>query len=212
MSVVPYVNGPYGRGYLPIYEIGGKANVNVAQLVLNISFAALAGALVSNLSRRAAIWMATIVGLAVAALFGLGVYHEQLRNAAEREKRLADEAMFYGKFDLAKQHLLNASNYWWWKGWWEGARNARERALDERAMRARHFDPSTAVPVFDPVASPTPQPIVMILRQTKIKIPYGETVLPRGMRLPIVSRGAATVTIEYLGATYPIPIESTDVR
>jgi hypothetical protein len=39
MSMVPYVKGhryASERGYLPIYEIGGRADVNVAQLVLNV--------------------------------------------------------------------------------------------------------------------------------------------------------------------------------
>lgn len=44
----------------------------------------------------------------------------------------------------------------------------------------------------------------------KIKIPYGETVLQRGTRLPILSQGATTVTIRYLDGTYTIPIGSTD--
>ncbi len=63
-----------------------------------------------------------------------------------------------------------------------------------------------------PTPAATPQRIVTILRQTKIRVPYGETVLPRGMRLPIVSRDEETVTIEYLGGKYAIPIESTDLR
>lgn len=63
-----------------------------------------------------------------------------------------------------------------------------------------------------PTGTPQSQRIVTILHQTKIKIPYGETVLPRGMRLPIVSNDEKTVTIEYLGGRYAIPIESTDLR
>lgn len=63
-----------------------------------------------------------------------------------------------------------------------------------------------------PTVTPASQRIVTILRQTKIKIPYGDTVLPRGMRLPIVSSDEKTVTIEYLGGKYVIPIESTDLR
>lgn len=63
-----------------------------------------------------------------------------------------------------------------------------------------------------PTPTATPQRIVTILRQTKIRVPYGETVLQRGMRLPIVSRDEETVTIEYLGGKYAIPIESTDLR
>ena len=63
-----------------------------------------------------------------------------------------------------------------------------------------------------PAQAPTAQSYVTILRAVKIKIPYGETVLQRGTRLPIVSRDATTVTVRYLDATYPIPIASTDLR
>lgn len=64
-------------------------------------------------------------------------------------------------------------------------------------------------------ATPTPetaQRYVTILRAVKIKIPYGETVLQRGMRLPIVSRDETTVTVRYLDGIYAIPIASTDLR
>jgi hypothetical protein len=40
--MVPYVRGHRNAadtGYLPIYEIGAQADVNVAQLILNISYA-----------------------------------------------------------------------------------------------------------------------------------------------------------------------------
>ena len=81
--------------------------------------------------------------------------------------------------------------------------------------RADSAPPS--VPAPSPQAAPvvpaaTPQQYVTILRAVKIKIPYGETVLPRGTRLPIVSRDAITVMVRYLNNTYPIPIASTDLR
>ncbi len=62
-------------------------------------------------------------------------FQERMRVDAQREERTAYVAIVNGNFALAKQHLLNASNYWWWKGWWDGARNARERAFDEQAMQ-----------------------------------------------------------------------------
>jgi hypothetical protein len=36
--------------------------------------------------------------------------------------------------------------------------------------------------------------------------------LSRGMRLPVISRDEKTVTVEYLGGNYKIPIELTDLR
>ena len=44
------------------------------------------------------------------------------------------------------------------------------------------------------------------------KIPYGETVLPRGLRLAVVSRSGQTVTVQYLGKPQTIPIDSADLR
>ena len=61
-------------------------------------------------------------------------------------------------------------------------------------------------------APETTQRYVTILRAVKIKIPYGETVLQRGTRLPVVSQDATTVTVRYLDGVYAIPIASTDLR
>jgi len=58
-----------------------------------------------------------------------------MANGAQREERLAYDAILNGNFDAAKQHLLKASNYRWWKGWLEGAGRDRERALNEQAMK-----------------------------------------------------------------------------
>jgi hypothetical protein len=41
---------------------------------------------------------------------------------------------------------------------------------------------------------------------------YGETVLPRGIKLPVSSRTGQTVTVKYLDETPTIPIASTDLR
>jgi hypothetical protein len=58
----------------------------------------------------------------------------------------------------------------------------------------------------------TPPRIVIVTQPVKIKIPYGDTVLPPGTKLPIVSRDAQTVAVQYMAATYTIPITSTDLR
>ena len=57
-----------------------------------------------------------------------------MKTGAEREEALASLNIQIEDFVKAKEHLLKASNYWWWKGWWKGARNARERALNQRDM------------------------------------------------------------------------------
>jgi hypothetical protein len=90
-------------------------------------------------------------------------------------------------------------------------------------IKIERVDASTPAPPVTRRPSPSPAPAtsipgnapqryVTILRAVKIKIPYGETVLQRGMRLPIVSQEETTVTVRYLDGTYQIPIASTDLR
>ena len=57
----------------------------------------------------------------------------------------------------------------------------------------------------------TPQQFVTVIQSVKIKISYGETVLPRGTKLPVVSRDAQTVKVQYMGGSYVVPISSTDL-
>lgn len=42
-----------------------------------------------------------------------------------------------------------------------------------------------------------------------IRIPYGQTALPPGTRLPVVSRNAAVVNVRYLEQVYPTRVNST---
>lgn len=63
-----------------------------------------------------------------------------------------------------------------------------------------------------PAPTPTPQQVVTVLQPVRIKIPYGETTLPRGTQLRVLSRNAQTVTVDYMGRAYPIPITSTDLH
>lgn len=88
------------------------------------------------------------------------------------------------------------------------------------ALAATHAQdsPRTAVsPPTNPAAQSPPgaalsQQFATITQPVRIKIPYGETVLPRGLKLPVVSRNALTVTVQYLDGTQIIPIASTDLR
>jgi hypothetical protein len=83
-------------------------------------------------------------------------------------------------------------------------------------LKIEHDGGTTRVPTPSSQApaapAATPQTYVTILRAVKIKIPYGETVLQRGLRLPVVSQDATTVTVRYLDGTYAVPIASTDLR
>ena len=84
----------------------------------------------------------------------------------------------------------------------------------ERFDGAADTTPSVALrpEAAAPAIAATPQRFATIMRPVKIKVPYGEAVLQRGMRLQIVSRDEQTVTVQYLGQNYPIPIASTDLR
>jgi hypothetical protein len=62
-----------------------------------------------------------------------------------------------------------------------------------------------------PTKPPLPQ-FVTLTQPVKIKILYGEAVLPRGLKLAVVSRDAQTVTVQYLDGTQKIPISSTDLH
>ncbi|PYL81318.1 MAG: hypothetical protein DMF23_14665 [Verrucomicrobia bacterium] len=46
----------------------------------------------------------------------------------------------------------------------------------------------------------------MLTQPVKVKIAYGETVLPAGMKLPVVSSDATSVRVNYMGELQTIPI------
>jgi hypothetical protein len=62
-------------------------------------------------------------------------------------------------------------------------------------------------------AVPPPQPqFVTITQPVTIQIPYGQTTLRPGTKLPFVSREAQSVTVLYMGGKYAIPASSTDLK
>ena len=63
----------------------------------------------------------------------------------------------------------------------------------------------------DQKRAPLPQ-FITLIQPVKIKIAYGETVLPRGLKLAVLSRNGQTVTVKYLDETPTIPIASTDLH
>ena len=70
--------------------------------------------------------------------------------------------------------------------------------------------PISTTPLPVSTTTPLPQEFVTVTQAVKIKIPYGETILPAGLKLPVVSRDAQTVTVQYMGAKHAIPVGSTD--
>ena len=72
-------------------------------------------------------------------------------------------------------------------------------------LNASKAVPSPAAPAVTPTT-------VRIVRPVTIQIPYGQSVLPVGMQLPVVSRDAQSVRVKYMGATQTVPITSTDLK
>jgi hypothetical protein len=64
--------------------------------------------------------------------------------------------------------------------------------------------PPTQVP--NSSAAAVTSGFVVLTQPVKVKVAYGETVLPAGMKLPIVSSDAASVRVKYLGEVQTIPI------
>jgi len=73
--------------------------------------------------------------------------------------------------------------------------------------------PPASVTTNRVTAPPAPVPQFVTLTQpVRIKITYGETVLPRGLKLPLISRDAQSVTVKYLDETPRIPLSATDLH
>ncbi|MDQ6654425.1 MAG: hypothetical protein M3Y80_01240, partial [Verrucomicrobiota bacterium] len=73
--------------------------------------------------------------------------------------------------------------------------------------------PPPAVATSAPApAPPPPSQQVTLTAAVRVKIPYGETVLQPGMKLPLVSRDARTATLNYMGQTLVVPLQSTDLH
>ena len=63
-----------------------------------------------------------------------------------------------------------------------------------------------SVQVPNPSTSPSSPRFVVLIQPVKVKIAYGETVLPAGMKLPVVSSDATSVRVNYMGELQTIPI------
>src|SRR6184192_4092289 len=63
-----------------------------------------------------------------------------------------------------------------------------------------------SVQVPNPSTSPSSPRFVVLTQPVKAKIAYGETVLPAGMKLPVVSSDITSVRVNYMGELQTIPI------
>lgn len=72
--------------------------------------------------------------------------------------------------------------------------------------------PLTAISTVPSPSASTTAPdanFVVLTQPVKIKIAYGETTLPVGMRLPLVSSDTTSVRVDYMGEVQAIPIAAT---
>jgi hypothetical protein len=85
--------------------------------------------------------------------------------------------------------------------------------LSTEAVAAKTASPaSNSAGVLPSPAAPVAETTVTILRPVTIQIPYGQSVLPVGMKLPLLSRDAQTVRVKYMGEVQTIPLTSTNLQ
>lgn len=97
------------------------------------------------------------------------------------------------------------------KAVWEIHPVMQLRVVRTAAVPAAATPAPTQSPLM-PTPSIAPAELVTVTQPVTIKIPYGETVIPAGTTLPILSRSATTVRVRYLGDVQEIPISSTNLR
>jgi hypothetical protein len=102
---------------------------------------------------------------------------------------------------------------------WEIHPVVKIEALDEVPAASPQKNPPPPSPSAQPsatsaaVAPVAPdQKFTTLTKEVRIRIPYGETVIPRGTKLPVVKRDDSTVTVQYLNHPQVIPIASTDLK
>ena len=75
--------------------------------------------------------------------------------------------------------------------------------------------PAASVAVAPPVAAlntPAGPQIATILKAVRVKIPYGETILPVGTKVEVISHKGSVITVRYLGQDVLVPQAATDIR
>jgi hypothetical protein len=99
------------RQYLPFYAMPPDSQINIAQLVVNVTFAALTGVVVANMSKRQLLWIAGVLAIAAAATFMVVAGRTAITRALSDQdlaRRLLQERDYAG----AKQYFRNARVNW----------------------------------------------------------------------------------------------------
>ncbi len=99
------------RQYLPFYAMPPDSQINIAQLVVNVTFAALTGVVVANMSKRQLLWTVGVLAIAAAATFMVVAGRTAITRALSDQdlaRRLLQERDYAG----AKQYFRNARVNW----------------------------------------------------------------------------------------------------
>ncbi len=67
-------------------------------------------------------------------------------------------------------------------------------------------------PLTCDIEIPAATQFATITRPVTLQVPYGQIVLPRGTKLPIVSRRLDTVDVRYMDNIYPVAVSATDLH
>ena len=103
------------REYLPFYAMPPDSQINIAQLVVNVTFAALIGVVVANMSKRQLLWTAGVLAIAAAATLMVVTGQAAIVRALSDQdlaRRLLQERDYAG----AKQYFRNARVNWYIAG------------------------------------------------------------------------------------------------
>ena len=103
------------REYLPFYAMPPDSQINIAQLVVNVTFAALIGVVVANMSKRQLLWTAGVLAIAAAATLMVVAGQAAIvraRSDQDLARRLLQERDYAG----AKQYFRNARVNWYIAG------------------------------------------------------------------------------------------------
>lgn len=82
-------------------------------------------------------------------------------------------------------------------------------SADTRSQIATPAQPNNVSPTATPAVS---SQVGTVVRPVKIKIRYGETVLPAGMKLKVLSRDDQSIRADYMGEVLTIPLSAVDIR
>jgi hypothetical protein len=122
-----------------------------------------------------------------------------------------------GSADVGTTIRMIAANKYhqpWRATAWEIHPVIKIEAVNETTALDKMVKPTPSLsPAVPPVtaASPMLSSFVTITKPVRIKIHYGETLLPAGMKLPVAWHDADHVGVKYMDEIQTIPISSTDL-